>query len=390
LILNFDVETSTKNKGNPFTASGKLISYSVKQDDHPVSFNYYTDIDFLRELRESFAKAKLIVGFNVKFDLHWARRMGIRVPDQVRVWDCQIAEFIIRGQQGSYPSLDECLAMYGLGAKDDKIAEYWRLGIDTQDIPVDELKFYNNLDVELTSKLRAAQLEVMTPKQRMLCFIMGLDLLVLAEMEWNGIKFDVETCEREAAETKTKFDNCTEELLAFAPTPELNLDSGQHLSCLLYGGMFEIDHVTTVEAVYKSGPKKGLTYLKNQHNVVAYSCEPLFRPLPNTQAKLPMKLSDGKEQPWFLTNEDILKQLKAPTKLHKQVIAILLERAEYGKLLDTYYEKLPLLLDKMEWGEYLHGQYNQVVAATGRLSSNGPNMQNFSGNVDKLLVSRYV
>ena len=52
--------------------------------------------------------------------------------------------------------------------------------------------------------------------------------------------------------------------------------------------------------------------------------------------------------------------------------------------------KLPQLLEKMEWGEYLHGQYNQCVAATGRLSSSAPNMQNFSGDVDQLPMSRYV
>ena len=68
---------------------------------------------------------------------------------------------------------------------------------------------------------------------------------------------------------------------------------------------------------------------------------------------------------------------------------MLLIRAELAKLVDTYYGKLPELLEKMEWGEFLHGQYNQCVAATGRLSSSAPNMQNFSGDVDRLLVSRY-
>ena len=91
----------------------------------------------------------------------------------------------------------------------------------------------------------------------------------------------------------------------------------------------------------------------------------------------------------YVTNEDTLKQLKAKSKYQKRCIELLLERAELAKLLDTYYGKLPMLLEKMEWGEFLHGQYNQCVAATGRLSSSAPNMQNFSGDVDRLLISRY-
>jgi DNA polymerase I-like protein with 3'-5' exonuclease and polymerase domains len=65
-------------------------------------------------------------------------------------------------------------------------------------------------------------------------------------------------------------------------------------------------------------------------------------------------------------------------------------RAENAKLIDTYFGALPELINKMEWQDnYIHGSYNQCVAATGRLSSTKPNMQNFSAAVDEVLVSRY-
>lgn len=390
MILTYDVETTTKNKGNPFTASNKLISYSCKSNDEDVSFSYYTDIDFLARLKDLIPKASLIIGFNLKFDLSWASRYSIHPSDKVRIWDCQIAEFIISGQKEPYPSLNESLAKYGLGNKDDKIAEYWELGLDTTDIPVEELKFYNNLDVELTYKLYLKQQEVMTDKQKRLCLVMGLDLLVLQEMEENGVKFDRELCKLKADETKTALEKITNELLKYSPTPNINLDSGQQLSCLLYGGKFELVSVDRVETrVYKSGEKKGTEYEKTIYRTDVYSCPRLFTPLPDTTAKKPMKLSSGEEVIWYLTNEDVLKQLKTPTAVHKKIIKLLLDIAELTKLLDTYYGKLPDLLDKMEWGDFLHGQYNQCVAATGRLSSSAPNMQNFSGDVDKLLISRY-
>jgi len=115
--LCFDVETGTINKGNPFTASGKLISYAAKIDDGPALFCYYNELDFLTLLREKMRDTTLLIGFNIKFDLHWAARYGIRPPDKCRVWDCQLAEFIITGQKGSYPSLDECCAKIWLRPK---------------------------------------------------------------------------------------------------------------------------------------------------------------------------------------------------------------------------------------------------------------------------------
>lgn len=390
--LTFDIEAPIKNKANPYTASNFLVSYSYKIEDGKTSFKYYTDPTFLRELKYLIPKAKLIIGFAMKIDLAWASRCGVKPSNGVRIWDAQIAEFIISGQKMAYPSLDACLAKYGLGQKDDKIKEYWDAGISTEFIPVDELEHYGNKDVDLTYLLYLKQQEVMTEKQKRLCTIMCLDLLVLQEMEENGVKFDVELCKTKAEDTAAELALITAELYEFCPTPYINLDSGQHLSCLLFGGKFDIDYVTQEETVYKSGPKKGQVYLRNKHDVVVYDCPRLFEPLPKSETKLKKKLStsEGEEEiTIYTTNEDTLKQLKKPTKRHKRLIELLLKRAELAKLMDTYYKALPTLLEEMEWGEYIHSTFNQVVARTGRLSSSKPNAQNFSGEVDQLLISRY-
>lgn len=387
-IITFDVETSTLNHGNPFTASNKMVSYSVKISDQPTVFSYYTAIDFINSLRV-LEKARLLVGFNIKFDLHWAARYGVNPSTRVRVWDCQIAEFIISGQKQAYPSLNDCCEKYGLGRKDDKIAEYWKIGVDTTDIPRDELEVYGNLDVDLTYKLYLAQQEVMTDAQKKLCLVSGLDLLVLREMEANGIKFDLELCAEKEKDVGEKLELVTAELLEFSPSPDINLGSGQQLSCLLYGGAFEVERVVGEETlVYKSGIKKGQEYVKQYKDTTVFECPPLFKPLNKTEYKLPYRVGD-KEYAVYQSGADVLKQLRASSKKQKRVIELLLLRAEYAKLMDTYYGALPVLLETMEWGDKIHGQYNQVVAATGRLSSSRPNMQNFSGEVDQLLVSRY-
>lgn len=389
--VTFDVETTIKHKGHPFTASNKLVCYSVQVEDGKPEWAYFTEIEFSKRLREAISKARLLVGFNLKYDLHWARRLGILPPEGVRVWDCQIAEFLIRGQTGAYPSLNEALARFDLGQKDDKIAEYWDLGIDTPDIPQDELRLYNDLDVALTYKLYLKQREVMSSKLQKLCMVMGLDLLVLEEMEWNGVKLNRERCEQLAEQTANELAEITTELYRFSPTPLLNFDSGHHLSCLLYGGGFEVDVVESVErVVYKSGAKKGQEYDKKSWRVETCICQPMFVPIKGSKTKLVSKTATA-EYPVYATGEDVLKQLKCSSKAQRRLIQLLLLRAEKEKLLGTYYSALPALIDTMEWEDgCLHGNLNQVTVRTGRLSSSNPNMQNFSSDVDEVLVSRFV
>jgi DNA polymerase-1 len=72
----------------------------------------------------------------------------------------------------------------------------------------------------------------------------------------------------------------------------------------------------------------------------------------------------------FITSEEILQLLT-----HKHpIIEKVLEYRGLKKLLSTYVEALPLLVDA-KTGR-IHTCYNQAVAATGRLSSNNPNLQN--------------
>ena len=160
-------------------------------------------------------------------------------------------------------------------------------------------------------------------------------------------------------------------------------------SSSLYGGAFELVVPERVETlVYKSGKRVGQEYQKTHWRTEVHEFDQLFTPLKRTETKLVSK-ANGREYPVYATGAEVLKQLRKPTKRHKRLIELLLKQAELSKLLDTYYGAIPELLEKMEWGDTLHGQYNQVVAATGRLSSSNPNMQNFSDDADELLVSRY-
>jgi DNA polymerase-1 len=72
----------------------------------------------------------------------------------------------------------------------------------------------------------------------------------------------------------------------------------------------------------------------------------------------------------YQTGEDVLQYLAFEHDIAKR----LMEYREYSKLKSTYVEALPLMVNK-QTGR-IHTSYNQAVAATGRLSSNNPNLQN--------------
>ena len=75
-------------------------------------------------LQEQLDSSKLIIGFNIKFDLHWLRRVGINIDLlKHKIWDCQLAEFILEGQSKPYPSLNQACGKYSVPLKLDIVKE---------------------------------------------------------------------------------------------------------------------------------------------------------------------------------------------------------------------------------------------------------------------------
>ncbi len=86
------------------------------------------------------------------------------------------------------------------------------------------------------------------------------------------------------------------------------------------------------------------------------------------ELKLPVVKKTPKGQP--STAEDVLQELANDYELPR----LILEFRSLSKLKSTYTDKLPLQVDK-DTGR-VHTSYHQAVAATGRLSSTSPNLQN--------------
>ena len=382
-ILTLDSETSIYNKGNPFDPRNICVSLHTKLNASPTKCKFYDEPDFTSLTRKGLSSAKLLVGCAIKFDIHWLTNLGIKLPVGIRVWDCMLAEFILSGQTNSFASLNSMAEFYGLGQKHDEVADYWKKGISTEDIPREIVEEYGNWDVDLTYQVYLKQLEDprMTDKIRKLILLDGADLLVLQEMEYNGLKYNKGRSLELATECQQRIKELEDELFRIGGITKLNFDSDDQLSAYLYGGSYSEDLYTPVVSVYKSGPRKGQEYTQNRFvETITHNFGGFFNPIKGTALK---------KEGLYSTAGDVLKQLRATTKMQKLVIGALLERADLNKLSGTYYAGIPQLMETMGWTEYIHPNYNQVIARTGRLSSSKPNAQNFSAEGDVMLESRF-
>jgi DNA polymerase I-like protein with 3'-5' exonuclease and polymerase domains len=358
--------------------------------------------DSLGIIKSRIENADLLIGFNIKFDLHWIRRY---ISDVVfpPVFDCQLAEFLLSGQSHPYPALDSVCSARGLGNKRDIVkVEYWDNGIDTPDIPIDILAPYLRQDVALTKRLFEAQRQELVGHLRRLASQQFEDLLVLQEMEWNGMLYDTKRAAELATLTREKIRLIDEQLVEISGSTSISFNSDDHISCLLYGGSISIPFRESYTRTLKSG--KIVERERWANRTEAFS--QLVKPIRGTETKPTCEImGDGEldringerieqgKKPFerhYSVAEPVLRQLRATGKA-KRIIELMLERSKLGKLDSTYYSGLLGKFGDNEWeGGILHGQFNQTVARTGRLSSSGPNLQNFSGDIKELFGSRYV
>lgn len=367
------METTISNKGSPYDTKNWLVCVSYAHSDGRVGAARYSP-ELIAALQKLVDEADVIVGFNLKFDMHWLEKSGLRLGHK-RLYDCQLGEFIIERQQNRYPSLNESAAKYGLGTKVDVIKdEYWSKGICTSQIPWPVLKEYAKQDASLTLGVYEAQQARISPLQHQLLKLLNEDLKILWEMEKNGLVYDSGLCKTRADELQARIEGHRNTLNSFYPDIPINWASGDQLSAFLYGGT--IAEPTKVhEGFFKTGLRKGEPKYKNV--IQEHQLPRLYQPLKGTELA-----KDG----FWATNEDTLLKLKGK----QGPLTVLLELSKMEKLLGTYYAGLPNLNAKMNWpANMLHGTFNNCVAQTGRLSSSSPNLQNFASELKDVFISRY-
>lgn len=259
------------------------------------------------------------IGQNIKYDMLALSRTGIWINGVE--FDTMVASYILRGDgQHNLDSLAKEHLRYAMVSFDD-LTGTGKERKDIRDVPLSALSDYSCEDADITMRLSAV-LRKRLDEQGMaeLASRMEFPLIpVLARMEHAGVAIDVEYLRDMSKELERMLDNLTREIYSFAGGP-FNVNSTQQLS------------------------------------------EVLFTKLKLAPAR--------KTKTGFSTDVAVLESLRD----EHPIIEKLLEYRQLAKLKSTYVDALPALIHP-DTGR-VHTSFNQTVAATGRLSSSDPNLQN--------------
>ena len=258
--LVIDTETTTSNKGNSFDPRNRLCLvswktenkdgvYKIEYDAEPYGSNLVA-LQYLINIHDT------LILFNAKFDLHWLREYGIQFQEK-KIFDVQLAHFILSRQTEALPSLNQVATHWGLEGKLEDIKEYWDAGIDTPNIPLNLLCSYALQDVSITERCYLKQVEKFkqAPKLKKLHTLACQDLLVLAEMEWNGMQYSVDASLKEADTLLSQMNQIEHDLNEEVGDVEIeiNWQSPKQVSAVLYGGTISTPSKEAYTFTYKDG-----------------------------------------------------------------------------------------------------------------------------------------
>jgi DNA polymerase I-like protein with 3'-5' exonuclease and polymerase domains len=388
LVFDFECTGAQRDKAHPFNLDNKACNLGFRNIDTGEIYVFKLEYDSepfgeqLRQIQGLLDQATLLVGFNAKFDCHWLRRYRLSLGKSCRVWDCQLAFFILTAQQHRFPSLDQVAEFCGVEKKLDIVkTEYWDKGLDTDQVPYSILEEYLRQDLLVTQQVFLSLISMIRNQSLELQKLVSVsmqDLLVLEDIEWNGLLVDVEKSIRKGDELQTEIDQLATQFRALVGEDWVNLNSGDHLSWCLYGGTLMVDGFETYEFTYKDGR----TITKERKTKVPRVRKGIFVPLEGTELSKPG---------FYSTDEATLKNLSERARgVQEEVIQILLKQSKLEKQRSTYFHGIPKRIEKSNWKDnVVHSSFNQTVAISGRLSSDKPNVQNLEKKIKEVFVSRF-
>lgn len=369
--LVVDLETTIRcpvgnSSGNPMWRGNKVIAWGTSIVGGKSGYKYDKDGLDLTPLRNLCDTASLVIGHNVKFDLLYIYRdTSNTLP---RIWDTQLAAYLLSGQRHLYASLDELTKEY-IGAhalKDDKIKAYWKSGMDTPDIPREELMDYLKGDVENTVTIFEQQWAEAEGLDILPLMLTQMDALrATIEMNRNGMRVDwmYVHAQRDFYDIMLK---SAQEAVA-EEAPDLDTASPKQLSLYFFGGDEKYKEKVD-DGFYKNGKPKTKTVESIRRVVGKYAPAG--------------ELGKGG---YYSTDDAVLKELAAGgDTVAQQLLTI----RECSKIKDTYYEGLIGLRFP---DDNIYPNLNHCATKTGRLSATNPNLQNQTetGDVKRAYVSRY-
>jgi DNA polymerase-1 len=283
-------------------------------------------LELLRPLFENEGIQK--IGQNLKYDISMLAQYGISVKGPM--FDTMLAHYLLEPEQRhNMDYLAEVYLNYLTIPIEDLIGK-GRQQKTMREVPVEQVKEYAAEDADITLQLYEKLMPLLKENGvEKLFYEIEMPLVpVLSRMEANGVKIDTENLQQISEEFGKEIRKIEEQIYEAAGTP-FNIASPKQLGEILFEKL-KIDE----------------------------------------KAK---KTKTGQ----YATGEDVLQKLS-----HKHpIIQMILDYRSFTKLKSTYLDALPALVNPKDG--LIHTSYNQAVTATGRLSSNNPNLQNIPVRTEK-------
>ncbi len=319
----FDTETDGLNA---LHANIVGVSFSFKKREAfyvAIPNNREDATSILNEFKPFFESESIEkVAHNLKFDTKIINQYGIEVS--APTFDTMIAHYLINpDSKHGMDVLAERFLSYKPVSIVELIGKKGKNQKKMSDLTPEEISDYACEDADITFQLKEIfEPQIQKEHLKELFYNMEMPLVdVLKSMEQEGITIDDEGLKKYSIDLGETLAELEQKIKREAGI-DFNIDSPKQLGDVLF------DHLEL-----------------------------------STKAK---KTKTGQ----YATGEDILQKLK-----HKHVIIpMILEYRQLRKLKNTYVDPLPDLMDETDGR--IHTSYMQTVAATGRLSSNKPNLQN--------------
>ena len=254
MITVLDVETTfvvnenRRSDPSPFCPENKLVSVQYSQNFETPQFVWFhhakqnfNTISSSQKIQKVLDSTTLLVGHNIKFDLMWLWETGFAYNGEV--YDTMLGEYmLLRGQKWGI-SLADCCERRNITLKKSQLVEdYLKQGKGFDVIPMDIVEEYGVGDIISTSELYQEQkrLYAKTGYYDLAKHLnlMNKFLLVLANIESNGIKIDLDQLykvkddyEKEKVELEQNLRDVAQEVMGDTP---INFASPEQVGQLIY------------------------------------------------------------------------------------------------------------------------------------------------------------
>ena len=322
-IVSLDTETTSTNA---IEAELVGMSFSVEENKAfyvPVSANREEALRIVNIFKPLYENEKILkVGQNIKYDLEVLANYGVTLKG--KMFDTMIAHYVL--QPEVYHNMDylaEIYLKYKTIHIEELIGPKGKGQKNMRDLNPQDVYEYAAEDADITLKLKnILEKELEKAGVEHLFYDIEMPLMpVLASMEMNGVCLDTVSL-KETSEVLTNRLKIIENKIYELSGETFNIASPKQVGEILF------DKLKIVEKAKKT--KTGQ----------------------------------------YVTNEEVLQGLK-----HKhEIVGNILEHRGLKKLLGTYVDALPSLINKRTGR--IHTSFNQTIASTGRLSSSDPNLQN--------------